>query len=297
MRAPTGIQEIRARAEANAKTLPRRNINVATTRELMVTGGSGPINARLYLPTYDDAHPLTVFFHGGGFVSGSLATHDHLCRELAQGAATAVLSIDYRLLPEHPVAAAIDDAYAALCWAADHGTELGVDATRLVLAGDSVGAHLALVSSLQARDKAGPHIKAQLLLYPPVDFTGTAYPSIEENGRGFGLTAEQNSMLQALIAPTQAIAEEPLVSPLRFADFADLPPSLVATAEFDILRDEGTALVEALRSAGVDVTHHSCQGMIHGFANLTGVSTAAAAALDATTNWLRQHLDGPNSER
>ncbi|TCQ99101.1 acetyl esterase [Neorhizobium sp. JUb45] len=297
MRAPTGIPEIRARAEANAKTLPRRNINVATTRELTVTGSAGPINARLYLPTYGDPHPLTVFFHGGGFISGSLATHDHLCCELAQGAATAVLSIDYRLLPEHPVAAAIDDAYAALCWAADHGTELGVDSTRLALAGDSVGGHLALASSLRARDEGGPHIKAQLLLYPPVDFTGTTYPSIEENGEGFGLTAEQNSMLQALIAPTREIAEDPLVSPLRFADFADLPPSLVATAEFDILRDEGTALAAALRSAGVDVTHHSCQGMIHGFGNLTGVSTAAAAALDAATNWLRQHLDNPHSGR
>lgn len=287
---PADLAETRARAEASVALLPRREIDVFSSRDLVLDGADGPLRGRLYVPSEGGPHPLTVFFHGGGFIAYSIDTHDQLCRELAVGAHTAVLSVEYRLLPEHPTLSVIADAYAALVWAVTNAAELGVDVTKVAVAGDSAGAHLALASAMQARDRGGPTLRAQLLFYPAVDFTGTEYASYTENAQGYQLDRDRHQAIVDLFAPTRELAEHPLVSPIHFADLKELPATLIYAAEFDVLRDEDMALAGALKNAGVRSEYRLGLGMIHGFANLTGMSAAAAISVDSAAEWLRERL-------
>ncbi|SMB79727.1 alpha/beta hydrolase [Deinococcus hopiensis] len=288
---PGNLEELRAAALANSARAPRRSVPVASTRDLTVPGPASDLPARLYLPEGTGPFPLTVFFHGGGFVAYSLETHDGLCRELCAAARTAVLSVDYRLAPEHRFPAPVDDAYAALLWAAAHAAELGADPERLAVAGDSAGASLSIACTLRARDEGGPRLRAQLLIYPPTDFgAGERHPSRRENGEGYFLTEEQMRFFGAMYLGDPGHAAHPHVSPLTAAALHDLPPALILTAEFDPLRDEGAAYAGALTAAGVRTEHLPGPGMIHGFANMTALSPAAAALVDRAAEWLGREL-------
>ncbi|WP_102126320.1 alpha/beta hydrolase [Deinococcus planocerae] len=290
---PNGLEEMRAAVIANAARAPKRDVTIAGTRDLTIPGPASDLPARLYTPVGEGPHPLTVFFHGGGFVAYSIETHDSVCRELCAEANTAVLSVEYRLAPEHRFPAGADDAYAALVWAAAHAGELGADSTRLAVAGDSAGASLCIACTQRARDEGGPAVKAQLLIYPAADFVNVdRYPSRRENAQGYFLTEERMAFFGQMYLADPAHAAHPHVSPLHAAELHDLPPALVLTAEFDPLRDEGIAYVEALRQAGVRAEHQPGPGMIHGFANMTAFSPAAAGLMDQAARWLKAELSG-----
>lgn len=290
---PGSLEEMRAAVIANSARSPKRPVSIAGTRDLTIPGPASELPARLYTPQGEGPHPLTVYFHGGGFVAYSIETHDSVCRELCAGANSAVLSVEYRLAPEHRFPAGVEDAYAALLWAAAHGEELGADPSRLAVAGDSAGASLTIACTLRARDEGGPRIRAQLLIYPAADFVNTErYPSRRENGEGFFLTEERMRFFAQMYLADPAHGVHPHVSPLHAAQLHDLPPALVMTAEFDPLRDEGAAYAEALQAAGVRAGHLPGPGMIHGFANMTAFSPAAAGLLDRAATWLGAELNG-----
>ena len=256
---------------------------VRQTRELLLPGPAGELPARLYLPETDGPVPTVVFFHGGGFVLGDLETHDDHARLLCHQAGVAVLSIDYRLAPEHPFPAAYDDCLAATVWAVEHIAELGGDASRVAVAGDSAGGNLAAAVALRARD-AGITLKAQLLLYPATDLReDETHSSRRENAEGFFLTAEDMAWFGNAYVPTAAQRLHPRASVLLEPDLAGVAPAVLCTAEFDPLRDEGNAYAKALAAAGVEVRHTEFAGLIHGFYGM-GVYVPAAAAAVAALN-------------
>jgi acetyl esterase len=258
-------------------------------RDLAIPGPAGSIPARLYRPASDGALPLLVYFHGGGWVIGSLETHDDVCRDLAAQSGCAVLSIDYRLAPEHRFPAAAEDCYAATRWAAANGAALGIDPARLAVGGDSAGGNLAAVTALMARDQHGPALRFQLLIYP-VTCGRMDSPSIHENAEGYLLTRDAMVWFWGHYAPAMADRERPYASPLRAADLRGLPPALVITAEFDPLRDEGEAYAKRLKEAAVPVTLHRYDGQIHGFVTMGALIDRARAAVAETAAALRTAL-------
>ena len=246
-----------------------------------IPGPGGEIPIRLYLPTAAAAAllPVLVYFHGGGFVIGDLESHDHVCRWLCEQAQCLVVSVDYRLAPEHPFPAAVDDAYAATEWVAANVEELGGDPARLAVGGDSAGGNLATVVSRLTRDAGGPAIGYQLLIYPATDST-LAANSHTEFADGYRLTRRLIDWFLAHYLPDEADRRDPRASPLLAADLAGLPPALVVTAGFDPLRDEGAAYAELLQAAGVEVEYVCYGGMLHGFFNMAGFLDVAREALD-----------------
>jgi acetyl esterase len=259
---------------------------VAKIEDRSIPGPAGEIPVRIYTPDApSDGGPLPVvlFFHGGGFVIGNLDTHDSACRELANGTPAIVVSVDYRLAPEHPYPAAPDDCFAAVKWAQAHAGELGGDPARLAVAGDSAGGNLAAVISLMARDAGGPPLRAQILVYPATDLT-MSHPSIDENGEGYLLTKETMHWFMGHYQPDVSHTK---ASPMAADNLSGLPPALVITGEFDPLRDEGEAYADRLRQAGVPVVHTRYDGMIHGFFGLRAIFDASTKAMDEATRALR----------
>lgn len=271
-------QEVRALFEQGN---PPPGEDVASVEDLEVPGPDGPLPVRVYRP--DGAAvpaPVVVFFHGGGWVLGSIATHDATCRGLANRTGAVYVSVDYRLAPEHPYPAAPEDCYAATCWVADHAADLGVDPGRLAVAGDSAGGNLAAVVCQMARDRSGPAIAFQLLIYPVTDLDLDRWPSMEENADGPLLTREGMDWFARHYVGTLPFTGDPYAAPIRAADLSGLPPAYVATAGHDPLRDEGAGYAEALAAAGVTVGYDNFATMIHGFVGFADVVPAAGEARD-----------------
>jgi acetyl esterase len=238
---------------------------------------AGQIPVRIYWPQGEAARrPVVVYFHGGGFTLCTLDTHDPTCRMICADAGVVVVSVDYRLAPEHPYPAAVEDAYAATRWVYEHAGELGADPARLVVAGDSAGGNLATVTCLKARDEGGPPIALQVLVYPATDAAQDT-PSYVENGEGYFLTTAHMRWYWDCYQPDRARRAEPYSSPMN-ADVTGLPPALVITAEHDPLRDEGEAYAARLRAAGVEVESVRYDGMFHGFFGLGALLPAAKEA-------------------
>ena len=255
--------------------------------------------ARLYhLPhPSSPAKPLLVYLHGGGWVAGSLETHDPFCRLLAYAAALPILAVDYRQPPEHPFPAALEDTLAAFHWAAEHANELGVHPAHIALGGDSAGGNLAAVATnILAATPHAPQPCAQLLLYPVTDHPSANHPSYEENATGVGLTAEGMRWYWRQYAPNadpDADPDDPALSPLRLDPLPPLPPTLITTAEYDVLRDEGRAYAEKLQHAGTPTTHLHAPDMIHNFPISPLVVNRlpqAETTLNAIAGWLRATL-------
>lgn len=254
--------------------------------DLVVPGPAGALPARLYRPAAGGAPcPLIVFFHGGGFVFGSLDSHyDGFCRALSGEAQAAVLSVDYRLAPEHPFPAATDDCLAATRWAAAQATALGADPARLFVAGGSAGGNLAAVTALRARDEGGPHLAGQVLIYPVVDFHTPPTPSFREFAEGHHLTGADLVWFWAQYLARPEDAAHPYAAPLRAADLAGLAPAFLLTAECDPLRDEAERYAARLAQAGVKVALRREAGMIHGF--LAFPTTRTADVLRRAASWI-----------
>ena len=241
---------------------------VAKVEDLLIPGPAGQIPVRVYAPQGSRPFPVLVFFHGGGFAIGSIEGYDELCREVTNAAGCIVVSVDYRLAPEHKFPAAVDDCYTATKWVAENANAIGGDPTRIAVGGDSAGGNLAAVVALMARDRGKPPLVYQLLVYPCTNFAVFDTPSHRENAEGYFLTKDDMVWFMNLYLRSEADAHNPYASPLRAHDFRGLPPALVVTAEFDPLRDEGEAYAARLREAGVPVVCTRYNGMIHGFLSM-----------------------------
>ena len=258
--------------------------------ETSLPGPAGPIGARHYTPVDGGDGPLVVFFHGGGFVVGDLETHDGLCRLICRDANVHVLAIDYRLAPEHPAPAAIEDCYAAYRWAVENASKLGSDGSRVAVAGDSAGGNLATVVARLARDDGFQLPALQVLFYPVTNFAGeTRSKTLFSDG--FFLTKKDMDWFQDNYLLGSALhVEDPRISPLLTTDLTGLPPAMVLTGGFDPLRDEGDRYAEALAAAGVPVDHRRFGSLVHGFANFFPLGGASATATAEVVSALRAHL-------
>ncbi|MGE0748213.1 MAG: alpha/beta hydrolase [Rhodospirillales bacterium] len=239
-------------------------------------GPHGPVPVRVYVPNGGGAGPLPaiVYFHGGGWVLGSVATHDVYARCLADAASAVVVSVDYRLAPEHRFPAAADDSFAAVRWVAANAASLGIDAARIGVAGDSAGGNLATVVCQMARDTGGPALAVQVLQYPTVDLTADT-PSRKQFATGHLLTAAAMNWFAETYLNSAAERTDPRASPSLARDLSRLPPAIVVTAECDILRDEGKAYADKLAAAGVKTTYRCVPGVTHGFVRMGGRLGAA----------------------
>ena len=262
----------RARAGArHLTTLSTRNPEpVAEVTDRVIATAAGGLPIRLYRPIGvpegdSPALPVVVFFHGGGYVLGDLDSHDGLARALANGSQSTVISVDYPLAPEHKFPAPVDAGFAATSWIARHADDLGVDATRLAVAGDSAGGNLATVVALKARAAGAPRISFQLLIYPDVDFRRTNRSITEFAGKYGNVTREAQGWFMDHYLSDEAQKLDPSVSPLLEPDLSGLPPAFIITAEYDALRDEGEQYAARLAAAGVPVTLKRYDGMIHEF--------------------------------
>ncbi|MDA0962027.1 MAG: alpha/beta hydrolase fold domain-containing protein, partial [Proteobacteria bacterium] len=241
---------------------------------------------RIYRPADDTNAPAMVFFHGGGWVIGDLDTHDNTCRALALGSGVCVISVDYRLAPEHAFPAAVEDAHDAFVWVSRNADSLGLNPDRIGIGGDSAGGNIAAAATLMLRDQAGPTCAWQLLVYPAVTALRDTQ-SGHDFSKGFGLDTEITDWFAAQYLQTDPDATDPRLSPLLAENHADLPPAFVATAGFDPLRDEGQSYAERLASAGVKVEYRNYSDLVHGFARWAGLVPSARAALTEIANGLK----------
>ncbi|KUI42626.1 lipase [Mycobacterium sp. IS-1590] len=281
-----GVAAARGQLETLAAGF-KQNIPVASVTDLSIPGPAGTIRARHYRPV-DDEGALLVFFHGGGQVIGSIDSHDDLCREICHRGQMHVLSVDYRLAPEHPAPAGTDDAYAAFRWACEHATELGADPDRVAVGGDSAGGNQATLVAHRARSE-GPQPALQFLLYPVVNYRDTTRSQVLFS-EGYFLTRDDIDWFRDKYLSGGIDPGDPRVSPLLADDLSGLAPTLIITAGFDPLRDEGRQYAEAMRAAGVRVDHREFGSLIHGFANFFPFGGDSATAMAEVISALRAHL-------
>ena len=245
-------------------------LGMARVEELAIPVDGAELAARLYVPEGTGAAPgLTIFFHGGGWVLGTLETHDATCRALARASGAALLSVGYRLAPEHPYPTAVEDCYGATCWAAENAPRLGLNGARLAVAGDSAGGNLAAAVALMARDRGGPQIAHQLLIYPITDHDFTTASYHAHGGKGGFLSLDAMQRFWADYLGGRDPREAPLAALLRRDDLSGLAPATVIVAEHDPLRDEGAAYAAKLTEAGGAAELVEAPGMIHGFFGMT----------------------------
>ncbi len=267
---------------------------VAGVEDRTLPGPGGDIPVRIYTPAGKEPLPVLLYFHGGGWVLGDIEASDPLCRTLANNTGCIIISVDYRLAPEHPFPAAVDDAYYATQWVAANSAGFGGDPSRIAVCGDSAGGNLTAVVCQIARDRGEPVIRFQLLIYPATD-AACDTPSYGENGDGYFLTKAAMQWFWRHYLKNNADRNHPHASPLRASNFSGLPPALVITAEFDPLRDEGEQYAERMRAAGTPVQLTRYDGMIHGFFAMSGVIDRGKTAIRQSAEALRTafHMSMP----
>ncbi|MGD0230453.1 MAG: alpha/beta hydrolase [Syntrophorhabdales bacterium] len=255
-----------------------------------IPGPAGAIPVRIYTPEGRGPFPLLLFFHGGGWVLGNLDTEEDTCLFLVRHTPCIGVSVEYRLAPEDPYPAALDDAYAALVWIAKEGRALGGDPTRIAVSGESAGASLAAVVSLMSRDRKGPPIAFQALFYPATNLADSSTESHRDFGEGFFIGDTDMQGIRSLYVPDEKDWSHPYVSPLLAPDLSGLPPALIVTAGCDPLRDEGEAYAERLRTAGVRARAIRYDDMIHAFLFLFKSSGSRREALEGAASAMREAL-------
>jgi acetyl esterase len=284
------VAQSRMLLELGTHLVSGKRIEPVSAREIQIPADGGPLDATLYTPAgLPEPSGLLVFFHGGGWAVGSRATHDNASRYLAKQAGVRVLSVEYRLAPEHPFPAPVEDALAAFAYAHAKAAELGADPDRIAVGGDSAGGNLGAVVALETTRAGDPAPAFQLLIYPAVDFT-TRRRSRELFAKDLFLTDESIKWFQGHYVPDGTDLADPRLSPLLASDHSGLPPAFVVTAGFDPLRDEGEAYAEKLRDAGVPVGLSRQPDLIHGFLNFTGVGSRFREAVSEMAGALRLGL-------
>ncbi|HEY2333442.1 MAG TPA: alpha/beta hydrolase [Solirubrobacterales bacterium] len=285
------VEQAREENREGARVVTGPPRPMARVESLAIPGPGGEMPARLYvaLGTPRPPQPLLVYYHGGGWVIGDLDTHDGLCRFLAEHSGCRVLSVDYRLAPEHPFPAPVEDTVAAFAWAHEQAAQLGADPDRIAVGGDSAGGNLATALCLQLRDSGGPMPAMQLLLYPVTDVVG-GQQSRDTFAEGFLLTRDDMEWFESHYIPAGVDEGEPRASMMRAEDISGLPPAYLATAGFDPLRDEGEVYAARMREAGARVVLQRHPSLIHGFANLTPICPSAHTAMLEVAGALRMGL-------
>ena len=263
---------------------------VAAVEDRSIDGPGGPLKIRVYTPQGSAPFPITVFMHGGGYVVGDLDTQDMIARALCAWGETIIVSVDYRLAPEHPFPAAPDDVYAALQWAAAHATELGGDPAWLALAGDSAGGNLACAAALRARDVGGPAVRALVNIYGSCNFPSENTPSSREYAEGPILKQDDVLWFWEQYLSNLEQRHDPLASPMCAASHAGLPPTFIGTAECDPSRDDAEAFAARLEAAGVAVVAKRYPGMVHGFGSWVGFLPGARDMLQDAAQFLKLKL-------
>lgn len=274
-------REAREEYRRSRRALHPEPPEVAVAEDREIPGGAGPIRARFYRArgtSRDDRLPALVYFHGGGYTVGDLDTHDVVCRTLANEARCAVLSVDYRLGPEHKFPAAVEDGIAAVRWIAANADPLNIDPQRIAVGGDSAGGNLATVTAINARNDGGPQLVFQLLIYPSTNPPHRT-ESAERLAQGYLLTRDVIHYFRHNYVRSPADFEDWRCAPIRAPDLSRLPPALIVTAGYDPLVDEGKAYADRLRASGVEVTYKCYEGMVHGFINMGRVLDGANRAL------------------
>lgn len=261
-------KEIRETSASSRGILQKEPTPIDQIIDTTFPGPTGPVPIRIYTPRQQADLPVIIYYRGGGWVIGNLDSHDNICRSLSKKTRWIVVSVDYRLAPEHPFPAAADDAYAALIWVSQNAISFNGDPTRLITVGDSAGGNLAAAVTLMARDRRGPKICAQVLIYPVTNIADMNTDSYRQLADGFYLTKRYMEKFRSMYLPRPQDWRTPYASPLLATNLEDLPPALVLTAELDILRDEGEAYALKLRNSGVPAIHIRYQGMIHGFVGM-----------------------------
>jgi acetyl esterase len=287
--AEQGAVEARRLNSLRAPSLAGEPEDVALIEDGHLPGPGGQIPFRLYSPAPGSTLPVLLYMHGGGWVVGDLDTHDSVCRGLARRAECVVVALDYRLAPENPFPAAVEDGWAGLEWLHDHASDLGADPDRIAVCGDSSGGNLSAVVAQRSRDRGGPKLAAQVLIYPVTDCDFET-PSYRDAATGYGLTRASMLWYWNQYLPDEARRVSPDASPLRAADLSELPPALVITCQLDPLASEGAAYAEALRSAGERVEHIQEPDMIHGYIRMNGVVSRARKSWDDCARFLRREL-------
>jgi acetyl esterase len=269
--------------------------DVARIEDRSVETPGVDVPVRIYTPDGDGPFPILVFFHGSGFVICDIDTHDGLCRDLCRQSGCVVVSVDYRLSPEHKFPAAVDDCYAVTCWAAEHAAEIGGDAHTVFVVGDSAGGNMAAVTSLRIRDERGPALTGQVLIYPVTDYHTPPTASYLENAHAKRLTRKRMIWFWRQYLSEPAEAEDPYASPLRASRFDGLPPALVLTAERDPLRDEGECYAARLEDAGVPTQSSRYEGLYHGFLGLEGPTADHQRGVAEIAAWIEKTIDARNT--
>ena len=287
-----GVAQARAEFDLFQKMMSGGPAPVGEIVDRTIGGPGGRLRVRIYRPAGSVARllPTILYFHGGGWVIGSLEAYDLPCRFFCARTGCAVIAVDYRLAPEHKFPAGLDDAVAAFRWLAGEAVELGIDPDRIVVAGDSAGGTLATVVAQAVRGEPHPPC-LQWLIYPATDL-GADTPSHSSCGQGFLLTHDDMEWMRGLYLNDLAEIADPRVSPLRSPDLAGLPPALIFTVGLDPLRDEGQAYADRLTAAGVKTIHREFDSLIHGFVGMRGALHAAARAMDDMVAGLRHELAG-----
>ncbi len=282
-------EELRAREnmERNFVTdlMFGKPVELAALEDVTITGRHGEIPIRIYKPVEQDNLPVLVFYHGGGWVIGSIETHDTICRRLAKESGRVVFSVDYRLAPEYKFPVPVDDCFDALQWVSENAAAYGGDPARLAVGGDSAGGNLAAVMAQLARDNNGPAIEKQLLIYPAVD-TSKTYPSAEELPDAPILTKKDMDWFLEKYINSKEDTQDPCLSPL-LNTLNGLPPAFVITAEYDPLRDQGNAYAEALQAAGVKTKHKQYPRQVHGFVSFYRMSGQGKSVFNDMAGFLK----------
>ncbi len=284
----TSMSPVESRALYGMMRPADEAVSVASVRNGTAAGPAGDIPLRIYQPGTDGPHGVVINFHGGGWVFGDLDTSDNVCRGLAMDANCVVVSVDYRLAPEHPYPAAVEDAWAATLWVADNLDDLGGNG-RIAVTGESAGGNLAAIVARKAAEHGEPAIALQLLMYPVTDFD-LDRASYQENGEGYMLEREGMAWFWNHYCPADKRAEAD-ASPLHAVSLAGVAPAIVCTAEFDPLRDEGKAYADALAAAGVQTTYRQYDGLVHDFLAMAHLFPCSKAAMDDATAALRDALN------
>ena len=260
---------------------------VASVQNIIIPDTAGDIPARVYTPKGTGPFPIIVFYHGGGWVLGTLDESDNLCKALANKTSAVVISVDYRLAPEHVFPAAVDDAYTALVYISKNASRFDADASRIAVAGDSAGGNIAAVVSQMARDKKGPDIDCQILIYPVTDLSRTDSYTYNKYQKGFFLTRGDMQSFISLYTPNPKDRANPYASPLCAQNFSSLPPALIITAEFDVLRAGGELYAKKLSDSGVAVKLSPYSGVFHGFVSVDSILKQSDMAVDEISALLK----------
>ena len=284
-------EEARAAAKLRTAAAPREIEDVASIRDTTIPGPAGDLPIRIYTPSEGNNHPLIVWFHGGGWVIGDLDNEDPACRVISNSTDAVIVSIDYRLSPDVRFPEPVEDCYAGLLWAHEHASELGVDGSRIAVAGTSAGGNLAAAVSLMARDRNGPTISHQLLFCPVIDhdFSTASYSA---NADGYMLSRDSMVWFWDHYIGPDGDGSHPYASPIRADSLAGLPAATIIAAQYDPLVDEAEAFKVALEAAGNDVTYTCYEGMIHGFNGQVGIFDSARDALDEAATRLKASFIG-----